>query len=165
MCEPATLTLIAAGMAAVGTGVTAVSQYQQGQYQAKVADNNAKLENEAARDAIERGRTESQRYQRELSQKMGAQRASLAANNIDINFGSAAAVRGDTALFGQEDVATIRENSMRESKGFEIGAANYTAEGVGARIKATGALVSGAFSAGSTLLGAANQYKNPKLAR
>lgn len=165
MCEPATLTLMAAGAAAVSTAVTTVTAVQQQNYQAKVATRNAGLESIAARDAIERGKVESQNYQRQASQMQGAQRAALAANGIDTTFGSAADVRVDTALFAAEDAQTIRENSMREVRGFDISAANYRAQAQASRQAATGAAIGGAFNFGSTVLGGAAQYRNVKLKR
>lgn len=164
MCEPATLTLIAAGVAAAGTVVTGVMAYQQHQYQKKVAHRNEDLATEAAKDALARGKIEEQRQYRRTSQMLGAQRAAMAANGIDVDFGSAAAVTRDTMTFGQEDAATIRENTIRETKGYEINAMNFGAEAQSQGMQATGALVSSAFSAGSTLLGGASQYGKLKAA-
>ncbi len=166
MCDPVTATLIAAtAVAAVGTGVSAISANNQAKYQGKVADMNARMDNAAARDAIDRGKVESQRFQREASQMQGAQRASLAANGIDVNFGSAAAVRADTTRAIEEDAQTIRENSMREVRGFEINAANFGAQARGYRAAGKAALVKGAFDMGSTVLGGAQQYSKLKAGR
>lgn len=162
MCEPATLALIAAGVAVAGTAANTVVAVQQANYQGKIAKRNADLESVAARDAIERGKIESQNYQRQAGQMQGAQRASLAANGIDTTFGSAASVRADTALFAAEDAQTIRENSMREVRGFDISAANYRASAQASRQAATGAVIKGAFDIGSTVLGGAQQYGRAK---
>lgn len=160
MCaDPVTLTLIATAVSAVGSAASTVTAMQQSTYQARVADRNAKMEDAAARDAIERGKLEDQRYQRQMSQQQGAQRAALAANGVDVNFGNAAAVREDLARAGQEDSQTIRENAMREARGFELSAANYRAQAAGARQARTGQAISGAFDFGSTVLGGVQQYK------
>lgn len=152
-------------VAAIGQGVSAISANQQYRYEAKVARANARAENERARDALDRGRTESLRYQRQLSQQIGDQNAALAANGVDISFGSAANVRGDTLMFGREDVDTINRNAFREARGFEISSANYRADEAGKRRQASGALVQGAFGMGSTILGGATQYSNFRLSR
>lgn len=163
MCaDPVTLTLIATAVSAVGSAASTVSAMQQSTYQARVADRNARMEDAAARDAIERGRIEDQRYQRQLSQQQGAQRAALAANGVDINFGNAAAVREDLARAGQEDSQTIRENAMREARGFELSAANYRAQAAGARQARTGQMIGGITDFGSTVLGGVQQYKRTK---
>ena len=162
MCEPVTIAAVAAGMAAVGSAATTVMTVQQHGYQAKVASRNADMEGAAARDAIERGKIESQNYQRQASQMQGAQRASLAANGIDTTFGSAADVRGDTAMMAGQDAQTIRENSMREVRGLDISAANYRSQASASRQAAAGAAVKGAFDFGSTVLGGAQQYSRVK---
>jgi len=163
MCaDPVTLALIGTAVSAVGTGVTAIQAYSQQKYQQRVAEQNAKLEDAAARDALDRGKQQVQQQQRRLSQEMGAQRASLAPNGIDVNFGSAADFRGDTAMLGQEDSQTIRENNIREVQGFERQAGNYRSQAAASGQAATGALVGGAFGVANTLLGGAQQYKKLK---
>ena len=161
MCDPVSVgVLIVASTAvmAAGQGVSAISTSQQHKYEAKLADSNAKAESQRAIDAIDRGRIESRRYQRKLGQEMGAQNAALAANGIDITFGSAANVRGDTAMFGREDVQAINENARREAMGFDINAVNYLSVAKSSRKQATGAIVQGAFGVASTVLGGATQF-------
>jgi hypothetical protein len=168
MCDPVslgTLTLVAAGVSAVGQGVSAYSSYQQAGFEARVAGQNARIETERSRDALERGRVEKLAYQRRLGQEKGKQFASLAANGIDPTFGSAADVRGDTAMFGAEDVRTIDANAMREAQGFEINALNFRSEALAARRRKTGALVKGALDIGSTALSGAQQYKRISFGR
>lgn len=157
MCDPVTLGLTA--LTAAGTATSAISQVRQSNYQARVAGMNARLENDAARDAILRGQIESRRYQNDAAQFQGAQRASMAANGIDITFGSAAAVRADSIRAAEEDAQTIRENANRESRGFEINAANFTAQRQASRSAAKAAAVKGVFDLGSTVLGGAQQYR------
>lgn len=165
MCDPLTLTVAATAVSAIGTGASSIAAAQQARYQAEVADRNARIENDAARDALERGRIEDKKLQERTAQLMGEQNAALAANGIDIAFGSAANVRGDAAVIGQQDAATLRENSMRETRGFEINAANYRASAQASRQAASGALINGAFQIGSTILGGAMQYDKLNAAR
>ena len=164
MCDPVTI-IAATALAAAGSAASTVSAMQQQTYQARMADRNAKLENEAARDALDSGRTEEQRYQGSVSQQQGAIRAALAANGIDIGYGSALDYQGDLAMFGQQDAATIRENSMREARGLEINASNYTAEAAAKRQARTGTLVKGVVDFGSTILGGAQQYRDIRTRR
>jgi hypothetical protein len=137
-----------------------MAQASQARYEAKVADANARRESQRAIDALERGDIETRRYQRRLSQEIGQQNAALAANGIDITFGTAADVRGDTMMFGQEDVQSIQQNAFREAMGYDINAANYSAEAVARRRAAKGALIGGAFGVASTVLGGATQVAN-----
>ncbi len=165
MCDPVSLTIAATAVAAAGTAVSTVSAVNQANYQAKIAGMNVKQENAAARDALDRGKVESQRFQEQASQEQGAQRAALAANGIDVNFGSAALVRGDTLRAAEQDAQTLRENTIRETRGFEISAANFGAQRSGYKQAATAAAVKGAFDFGSTVLGGAQQYSKLKVGR
>lgn len=142
-----------------------MSQAQQAGYEARVANQNARLESERANDALERGRTEKRRYQQEAGQQAGRQRAAIGANNIDLSFGSAFDVRADTLQAGAEDVATIDRNTLRETRGFEINAMNFRSEAMSARRRRTAAYISGGLQIASTALGAATQYKRMSYGR
>lgn len=150
---------------ALGQGYSALSANAQERYAARVATQNARMENERARDAIERGTKDAQRFQRQAGQEMGQQNAALAANGIDLTFGSAADVRGDTAMFAREDTATIYENAFREAKGYEINAANFLAERKASKMRAKGALIEGGLNMASTILGGATQVSKINTAR
>ena len=158
MCEPATLTLIAAGVAAAGEGYSALAANAQAKGAARQAEANAREASASAADALERGNQDQVKHYREVSQKMGAQRAAMAANGLDISFGSAADVVADTAMFGQEDAATIAENTNRDVRGYLIQGANFSAEAKSQRAAGKAALVQGAFGVTNTLLGGAQQY-------
>jgi hypothetical protein len=70
-----------------------------------------------AEDAIRRGQETARRYQIDLGQLLGTQRARLAAANVDLNQGSAAMLRDQTERTGEEELALIRENARREAFG------------------------------------------------
>lgn len=131
---------------------------EQGRYQAAVANRNADLANAQARDAMDRGRLDQTKLARQYSQLKGSQQASMAANGIDTSFGSAASVAADTAMLYGEDASTLSMNTVRETKGYEISAANYQSEGVAAKMKGKQAFTQSLFGAASTVLGAASQY-------
>lgn len=158
MCDPGTLTLLAVGTAVAGTVTSTVASYQQARYEAKVADANVAAENERVRDALNRGDIEARDTARRQSQLIGAQRAAMAANGIDLGFGSAADLLADTAMYAREDLTTVRENTRREVMGFDINAANYGAQARAARSRATGALVAGGLQAASTIAGGAQRF-------
>ncbi len=151
-------TLVAAAVLTAGSQVYGgMAAQQQGRYEQAINQQNAQMEKASATDAARRGSIEEQRRYRALAQQMGQQRAGLAASGFDLSFGSAANLVSDTAMIGNEDVATIRENTRREMTGYDINAANYTMAGRAARAKGNAAMVGGVLAAGGTILGAANQ--------
>lgn len=162
MCDPATLTIAAVAVTAVGQGVGALQTAATQRYQAKVADQNARMEDEAARTAIENTKTEAQAQQRRIAATEGQQQATLAANGIATNFGSAAQVKNDTAMLGREDVQRIYDQGYQQTRNYDINAANDRAQASADRQAATGTLIKGAFDFGSTVLGGARQYSSLK---
>ncbi len=127
MCEP--LTLAAAGVGLVGSGISAVGQLQAGEaaedaaivqaeYQEQVARNNAILAAEKARTAEQRGAEEEVRISRRVNDLRGRQRAAFAANGFVLDEGSAMDTLVNTAMLGQMDASIARENAEAEANGF-----------------------------------------------
>lgn len=129
----------------------------QGKYEQQISQQNANLERNAATDAARRGELDQRQRYRALAQQLGQQRANSAASGLDLGFGSTANLFEDTAMIGNEDVATIGENTRREMQGHDINAANYTMQGRAAKSRGDAAFVSSVFSATGTLLSGASQ--------
>jgi hypothetical protein len=155
MCNPVVLIAAAAGVKAVGSVVSGIGQKQVLDYQGQVADQNARMSEDQARDSIQNTNLEAQRRYRELAQTKGQQVAAMAANGVDLNFGSAADVQKDTAAIGAEDIAQLYKGSNERTRGFEINAFNYRAQAAGDRARGQGALTEGLFGGLSTALGGA----------
>lgn len=127
--------------------------------QKRQAQANQGEANRSAADAMERGNIEQRNLYRQVSRQKGAQRAAMAANGLDIDFGSAADIVDDTDLFAREDAANLARNTRNEARGYQIQAANFATEAKSAKLAARGALVKGVFDMGSTILGGAQQYR------
>lgn len=165
MCDPVSLTIGATAVAAIGQGVQGINQANQYRYQSRVAQANARMDQASARDAEARGLVEEERQSRRTAQLLGQQRVALAANGIETDFGSAGLIQQDTIQIGREDAATIRENTIREARGFEISAANQMDQSRAAKGAAKGALIGAAFDVGSTILSGASQVGKMKAGR
>lgn len=140
----------------------AIQQASAYRYQAKIADRNAKLTSDQARMAQENSQIEQQRLGRKIAATRGSQIASMAANGVDIGFGSALSVQEDTAMLGAKDYNQLYRQSSQDQLGFDISVANDRAKAQGARQAATGALVKGAFDVAGTVLGGASQTSKLK---
>lgn len=161
MCGPAAVPIIAAagaGLAAIGTVYTGIQAQKQGQYQERVAEQNAKLSAEAANQETENTQQAALQHYRKLAALQGQQRVQMAAGGLDVNFGNAADLTADTEMLGREDARRIYDQGAQNVKGFDIEGVNYRASGRAARQQGNGAFVGSLFSAGATALGGAQQY-------
>lgn len=165
MCDPVTLTVAATAIAAAGQGIGALQQRAQLQYQAKIADRNAKLEAEAANTQQQATREAALKHYREVGKLKGQQQAAMAANGIVADFGSAADIAADTEMLSREDVSRLYKRDEQAVRGFDIASSNYSSQAGALRSAGTAALVQGAAEIGSTVLGGASQYNKMKAGR
>lgn len=131
----------------------------EGAYQAAVYRQNASIADQQGADALLRGTETERRFRQGTKQEIGASRAALAAQGVDVNTGSALDVQASEAAIGELDALTIRNNAAREAWGFQIDAVNNRQAAKLAEF--SGAQTAAAYknAATSTLLtGAANTY-------
>lgn len=106
---------------------------QMGDYEAQLFGQNADLADLQAEDAIARGHEAELKSRGGSRQLVGAQRASLAAQGIDIDTGSARDVVENDAMLGELEALTIRNNARRAAWGFNVQASQYRNQGELAR--------------------------------
>ena len=165
MCVPAIaapLLMASTAISAGGAIMGAIGQSQQASYAAQVAENNRRTTEQQANETANNTALEAQRRYRALAQTKGQQQAAMAANGVDINFGTAVDLSRDTAMIGAEDVGQIYRAGNEKLKGFDVQAQNYAAEAAAGRAKASGALVTGFLGAAGTALGGASQVAKLK---
>lgn len=162
MCDPLTLTIAATTVATVGQGYSALQQNAQAKYQARVADQNAKLAGEAARREQDNTRDAALAHYRKVAQLEGQQRVAMAAGGLDVNFGNAADLTADTHMLAQEDARRIYEQGAENVRGYNIEGMNYQSQALASRQAGQGALIGGLFNMAGTALGGAKQYSTIK---
>ena len=133
MCEPTTIAMAAM---AVGGGVSAFSAIQQGKTAQQVANNNATMAEYAAQDAQKRGEEDAMEVQRKAAALKSSQRVGLAANGLDLSYGTAADLQDQVDFFAQSDAATARTNASREAWRLRAGGEQDRAAGAAARSNA-----------------------------
>ena len=160
MCDiAAAIGLVSSLVGAAGSIQQANATADAERYNAKVASMNARISGRMAHDAQVRGAQDEQRKRFDISQVKGRQEAAMAANGLDISFGSPLDTLVDTATLGELDALTIRSNFMREAYGHKVNQANRRAEQQLHGMNADAAESAGYLSAAGTLLtGAGNAY-------
>jgi hypothetical protein len=118
---------------------------------------NARLAERRAQDAIQRGQIEEQRKRMEVAKIKGAQEVALAANGLDVSFGSPLDTIVDTATLGELDALTIRSNAYREAYENRVDASNQRANANLRRMEAASARTGGYLQAAGTILGGASK--------
>lgn len=156
-------TALMANISMVSTAFQMYGSYQQGKaqqaqydYQAQVNENNRKIAEWQAQDAIKRGDIEEKRHRLKVEQLKGRQRSVLAASNVEIDSGSALDTLGDTAELGELDALTIRSNAEREAYDYRVSAMNQGAEAGANRLAGRNARTAGNYGAMTSLLTGAN---------
>ncbi|WP_174769528.1 virion core protein, T7 gp14 family [Blastochloris tepida] len=150
---------------AVGSTVAGVAGQMQSanasaaasSYNASVQRENARLADMHARRVLEAGADE-ERKQRAATQRLiGKQTAGMAANGLDITFGSPLDLIVDTATQGEIDAMTIRTNAYRNSDDVRNQAASYRNKAALYDMEADNSRTSGMLSAAGTVLTGAGQ--------
>lgn len=126
-----------AALVLAAAGTQAYAQNQAGKAQQSIANNNAKLLDRSAQDALARGNEEAIAQRRRTRMLVGEQRAAAAAQGLDVNSGVAADIQDQAYQHGLADEATIRRNAFREAWGIKTQAKNQRTEGAYARRSGT----------------------------
>lgn len=120
-------------VAGIASGVIGgISSYQQGKqqqamynYQAKVAEENAKIANKNAATERQTGIEEARLQRMKTLQAVGSQQAAMAANGMDVTQGTSLDIIEDTAAMGELDALQIQTNYERKAQSYEAQANNF----------------------------------------
>lgn len=129
-----TFSTLALGLAIAGTATSVYGQVRAAnaakkegeaaqraaESQAQLAEYNAAVADVQARDAKERGDIEANRFRQRTRMLVGEERATFAAGNVDVGFGSAVDVQADATFLGELDALTARTNAAREAWGYQV---------------------------------------------
>ena len=150
-------TVVAAlgAMSAVGSLVQGYAAKSAANAQAAASEQNAKIADEQARDAVKRGAYDELKLRRQMSILQGQQRSALAASGVEVDTGSSLALQEATRKEGDQDAAVIRFNAEREAWGYGVQATNYRNAASAARAGGKNAMTAGIIGAGTSLLGTA----------
>ena len=132
----ANVALAAGAIAGVAGGVVGgISSYQQGKqqqayynYQAQVAEENAKIANSNAALERQQGIEEARLQRIKTAQAIGSQQTAMAANGVDVTQGTALDVIEDTAAMGELDALQTRYNYERKAIQYEQQANNFQSQ-------------------------------------
>lgn len=146
-------TAVSAGVGAYGAISSANAASASATYQAAVAKNNASIASANAANADSAGQAQQQASALQTRAEVGGAIAAQASSGLDVNSGSAVAVRSSDAALGTLSGMNIRNNAARQAYGYTTQSSNFDAQ-AGADI-ATGqnAQAAGGIGAAGSLIG------------
>jgi hypothetical protein len=140
----------------IGGGVTsAIGAYagaQASRGAARIDDINARLSELGAQSALMAGQAQEIQSRLSTANLKSTQRATFAANGVDLGEGSAVRTLTSTDLVGEVDANTIKANAVRSAFGYRTQAMNYANDAMQRR-----AAPGGLMAAGTSLLGSGGQ--------
>lgn len=141
---------------AVMQGVSAYSQSKaqksEGSYESSILESNARMADAQSEDAIFRGDQEAARQRENVKKLIGAQRAAMGAQGIEVNDGSALDVQADTAGQGAIDELTIKNNAWREAWGYRVQANDLRTQGQFAKLSSENKARNTILTAGANII-------------
>lgn len=133
---------------------------QADQYKAAIAQMNAKIALQNADYARSVGEVQAQQSGMKTRAQVGATVAAQGASGFDVNKGSNVAVRQSETEIGQYEQSVIRSNAAKKAYGYEVEAANDTAQGQLDTMAAAQDTKAGDIGAISSLLGGASSVSS-----
>lgn len=117
------------GASAIAGSISeASSMRMQAKYEEQQAESQARLNEIKAKEAERIGEKEANQVRNKARQVQGAQRASMAAQGLDVSSGSAFDLQDETARFGEEDMLTVKNNAYRQAWGYRVEADQMRAQ-------------------------------------
>lgn len=160
--DPGTALLLATVASAGSQLVGGIQAYQQGRYEADVAQTNAKIATDnAARARLDASRAEEaqRREARKVLGRAAAASSQSGAAGSGPGQGSFGALNTQSAKEAELDALNIRYGGEMEAFGNESQAAMFRAERKAALQRATGGLITGVLGAASAGLSGYSDYK------
>lgn len=122
------LPFIAAGASAAKSLLGGISSAESAAYNAQVARNNATIERQNAGYSAGATATQTEVEGLKARAQLASTRASLAANGMDVNSGSAAQVQTDARTAGALDQAIVAGKGAEEVYGYQSKATGFQAQ-------------------------------------
>lgn len=105
----------------------------EGAYAEKMARINARRAEDIADQVVKKGDEDAAKYGKQVKALTGSQKAMMAAQGIDLGFGTPTEIIAQTEIQGAEDVNKIKSNAFREAMGYKVQAQDEIQKGIYAK--------------------------------
>lgn len=143
----------------MGARTAAIGQQNALRFQADMSDINARMAEQSAQSALLAGQRQEQRVRMQAARVKGSQKASLAANGIDVA-GSDLTQRllASTEFMAQSDALVINSNATQQAEAIRMQKVNYMNDANLKRATANGIDPDSAFT--TSMIGSASQVSS-----
>lgn len=166
------LGIAGAAVSAGGSLLGGIAAGNAASYQAQVAENNAKIAQQNATYALQAGEAKQEQTGLRAAEEGGAIKTALAANNTDVNTGSALDVEQGQREKGQLERETVANNAELQAYGYRSQATGFEAQAgldeataseapIGGALNAAGGLLSSSSAIGFKWGGGSSVASNP----
>jgi len=121
-------------MSLISAGLGAVTSIMSGNYQAKVANNNATIAEQNATRVRQEAATQAQMQDMEASQEIGAMLAQSSSSGLDVGVGSGALRRKSASELAARDRGFTIYQGQVAGDAYNQEAANFRSEAKGAKL-------------------------------
>ena len=149
------LPLVAAGLSAGSSLLGGISKAESAGYQGQIASNNALTAARNANYSAAAGSAQTEQAGLKARAELGNVRAGLAANNLNVNTGSAADVQTSQREVGDLDTATVASRAAEAVYGYRVQGSDFRAQAAADRAQIGPDIAGGILSAGGSLAGSA----------
>lgn len=159
MCTP-TLMIASTVLSAFGQIQQASAASSAAKANASIASTNAKIKDQAAQDALQRG-ADAAGDEREKAKRANALlRARAAGSGVTVDTGTNLDLQAQNAGTGELNALIVTNNAEREAYGYKVGAMNDNMQAASFRQQARSAWNTGLLSTAGTLVTGAYNYGN-----
>lgn len=151
------LTMASGVVGAEGALFQGQATANQMNYKAAISQANAQLARQDANYAIGTGETEAEQAGLQYRDKIARTRTAYAAGNIDVNSGSPSRVIASQLAMGKQAQGLVRARAAKVAFGFDVEAAQDTAQASLDRMGAQTAQTAAQYTATASILGSAGQ--------
>lgn len=161
--DPVTLTAVSIGSTALGGATSAIGSIISGNaskqmydYQSGIAQMNERIAKQDASYARDVGETEAQASGMKTRFTLGKIVSTQAGSGLDVNSGSNLRVQESEQEIGTHDESVIRSTAAKRAYGYEVEAAQASAQGQVYKMAGKNAQVAGEIGAATSILGSAS---------
>jgi hypothetical protein len=132
---------------AAGTAISAYGAYQQGKMQKEMYEYNARVAEENAKIAQQKADYDKEQFRRRYRKIAGSQRVAYAKGGVDSSTGTPLYVQEELAMLTEEDILMTQYNADLKKRGYTVEAATARYQGAAAysagKMRAAGTLLTG----------------------